>query len=78
MVIPHSYIGIQPAKTSTKLDHGARATGIHHVAIWAKSRREIDLFYKEFLLKNTLKVTDPGRNTQFMPQVTTGSSSMIH
>jgi catechol 2,3-dioxygenase-like lactoylglutathione lyase family enzyme len=59
MILPHSYIGIQPAKTGTKLDHRARATGIHHVAIWAKSRREIDLFHKEFLMKNDVNVTEP-------------------
>lgn len=46
VLFPHSYIGIQPAKTGTKLDHESWATGIHHVALWAKSRREIDSFHK--------------------------------
>lgn len=56
---PHSYIGIQPAKTGTKLNHDDRTTGIHHIALWAKSRKEIDEFYESFLLKNNIKVTDP-------------------
>lgn len=59
LALPHSYIGIQPAKTGTKLNHGTRTTGIHHVALWAKSRSEINTFYKEFLLKNDITVTEP-------------------
>lgn len=55
---PHSYIGFQPAKTGSKLNHVARATGIHHVALWAKNRHEVDAFYQDFLLKNALPVTD--------------------
>ncbi|PVH71696.1 hypothetical protein DL98DRAFT_520930 [Cadophora sp. DSE1049] len=61
MLLPHSYIGIQPAKTGTRLNHDSRATGIHHVAIWAKSRREIDSFHQEFLLKNDILVTEAPR-----------------
>ncbi|PWE29448.1 hypothetical protein DDZ14_17020 [Maritimibacter sp. 55A14] len=56
---PHSYVGIQPARTGGKLDHGARATGIHHVALWAKSRREVDAFHREFLRPEGVTVTDP-------------------
>ncbi|MCJ9428881.1 VOC family protein [Kordiimonas marina] len=56
--MPHSYIGIQPAKSGDKLDHEARATGIHHIALWAKNRREINEFYTEFLLKNDIPVTE--------------------
>ena len=56
--IPHSYIGIQPAKSGSKLDHEARATGIHHIALWAKNRREIEAFHREFLLPNDIQVTD--------------------
>jgi catechol 2,3-dioxygenase-like lactoylglutathione lyase family enzyme len=54
-----SYIGIQPAKEGDKLLPGAKATGVHHVAIWAKDRREIDDFHKDFLVKNNVKVTEP-------------------
>jgi len=57
--IPHSYIGIQPAKTGGKLNHEARATGIHHIALWAKSRREVIAFHEEFLCPEGLSVTDP-------------------
>lgn len=56
---PHSYIGIQPAKTGARLNHEDRATGIHHIALWAKSRREIDAFYGDFLQTNAIAVTDP-------------------
>ncbi|HUX82680.1 MAG TPA: hypothetical protein VMV35_07565 [Halothiobacillus sp.] len=55
----HSYIGIQPAKTGEKLVPSAHATGIHHIALWARNRREVDDFYHEFLLKNQVPVTDP-------------------
>jgi catechol 2,3-dioxygenase-like lactoylglutathione lyase family enzyme len=55
----HSYIGIQPAQSGGKLYHADRATGIHHVALWARSRREVDEFHREFLLKNEVEVTDP-------------------
>lgn len=54
----HSYIGIQPAKTGHKLHSKEHATGIHHLALWAKNRKEIDTFYREFLLKNEIEVTD--------------------
>jgi catechol 2,3-dioxygenase-like lactoylglutathione lyase family enzyme len=55
----HSYIGIQPARTGNKLSHAAHATGIHHIALWAKNRGEVDDFYRSFLLKNGVEVTDP-------------------
>ena len=56
--LPHSYIGIQPAKTCGKLNHADHATGIHHIALWARSRKEVDRFYREFLLKEGVPVTD--------------------
>ncbi|SON56174.1 Glyoxalase/Bleomycin resistance protein/Dioxygenase superfamily protein [Hartmannibacter diazotrophicus] len=59
--VPHSYIGIQPAKSGEKLRHEDRSVGIHHIALWARSRREVDDFYSDFLLKNGLDVTDPPR-----------------
>jgi len=55
----HSCIGIQPAKTGQELDHTEQATGIHHIAIWARNKNEVDKFYKEFLLKHKVMVTDP-------------------
>jgi catechol 2,3-dioxygenase-like lactoylglutathione lyase family enzyme len=55
----HSYIGIQPARTGDRLAHADHATGIHHVAIWSRNRREVDEFYESFLLQNNIKVTDP-------------------
>ena len=54
----HSYIGIQPARTGNQLHHDDHATGIHHIALWARSRKEIDAFYNEFLLKNGVRVTE--------------------
>lgn len=54
----HSYIGIQPAKTGSKLIHAERSTGIHHIALWARNRKEVDDFYEQFLLKNNINVTD--------------------
>ncbi len=54
----HSYIGIQPAKTGSKLAHADRATGLHHVALWARNRKEVNDFYASFLLKNNIDVTD--------------------
>ncbi|NMN96442.1 hypothetical protein FGL95_15480 [Nocardiaceae bacterium YC2-7] len=40
----HSYIGIQPARSGQKLAHTEQATGINHVALWARNRREVDQF----------------------------------
>lgn len=56
--VPHSYIGIQSARTGGKLNHALRATGIHHIALWARSRREVDAFRSDFLIKNDVPVTD--------------------
>lgn len=65
---PHSYIGLQPARSGGKLDHDARATGLHHLALWGKSRREIDAFHAEFLLPEGLAVTDPPQAyAQYVP-----------
>lgn len=62
----HSYIGIQPALTGSKLDPSEKSTGIHHVAIWASNRKQVDSFYRDFLLKEaetggaerTVKITE--------------------
>ncbi|MDD3446144.1 MAG: VOC family protein [Zavarzinia sp.] len=56
--VPHSYIGIQPARSGGKLDHAARAVGIHHVALWARNRREVDDFHRDFLIPNAVPVTE--------------------
>jgi catechol 2,3-dioxygenase-like lactoylglutathione lyase family enzyme len=55
---PHSYIGIQPAQTGERQDHAARPVGLHHLALWGKSRREIDAFYQDFLLPQGVTVTE--------------------
>ena len=55
----HSYIGIQPATAGPRLNHTEHSAGIHHVALWARSRKEIDAFYADFLLRNQVEVTDP-------------------
>jgi len=56
---PHSCIGIQPAKTPGRVRHEEMTAGINHIALWAKSKREIDRFYREFLLKEGIIVLDP-------------------
>lgn len=64
----HSYIGIQPARSGEKLAHEDRATGIHHIALWAKSRKQVDAFYREFLLENDVAVTEaPAEYTVYAP-----------
>ncbi len=61
--IPHSYIGIQPALTGGKLQHEARPSGIHHVALWARSKKEIDSFHQQFLLQEAaVKISDVPRD----------------
>ncbi|MGR9053971.1 MAG: VOC family protein [Gammaproteobacteria bacterium] len=54
----HSYVGIQPAQTGGKLVHAHRAAGIHHIALWAKNRKEVDAFYTDFLIPNKVDVTE--------------------
>ncbi|OBF13374.1 hypothetical protein A5730_02915 [Mycobacterium sp. ACS4054] len=65
---PHSYIGIQPAHTGGKLTHRNQAVGINHVALWARGRREVDHFYREFLTDRGIPVTDePQEYPQYWP-----------
>ena len=67
-VNPHSYIGIQPARTGGKLTHSDQAVGINHIALWARSRREVDRFHREFLIKRDIPVTDePKEYPQYWP-----------
>jgi catechol 2,3-dioxygenase-like lactoylglutathione lyase family enzyme len=56
--VPHSYIGIQPAAQGGKLHYRDQTTGIHHIALWARSRKEVDRFHRQFLLKEGVIVTD--------------------
>lgn len=67
-VNPHSYIGIQPARTGTKLAHRDQAVGINHIALWARSRGEVDRFHRGFLLERGIPVTDePKEYPQYWP-----------
>lgn len=65
---PHSYIGMQPARTGNKLTHTDQAVGINHVALWARSRTEVDRFHSEFLAKRKISATDgPTEYPQYWP-----------
>jgi catechol 2,3-dioxygenase-like lactoylglutathione lyase family enzyme len=67
-VAPHSYIGIQPATSGEKLVHSEQAIGVNHIALWARSRREVDRFYRDFLLAKNIPVTDaPKAYPQYTP-----------
>ncbi|TGD84385.1 hypothetical protein BayCH28_25445 [Mycolicibacterium sp. CH28] len=57
--VPHSYIGIQPADTGQKLRHTDQSVGINHIALWARSRREVDRFHDEFLIPRAVPVVYP-------------------
>ena len=65
---PHSYIGIQPARTGAKLNHPDQAVGINHIALWARGRREVDRFHRQFLAGRGIPVTDePKDYPQYWP-----------
>ncbi|UBV15721.1 VOC family protein [Mycolicibacterium fortuitum] len=65
---PHSYIGIQPASTGSKLTHADQAVGINHIALWARNRKEVDRFHREFLIAGGIPVTDePKDYPQYWP-----------
>ena len=65
---PHSYIGIQPARTGTKLAHADQAVGINHIALWARSRQEVDRFRRDFLIPNGIRVTnEPAEYPHYTP-----------
>ncbi len=57
--LPHSYIGIQPSPHPEPLDYEERQCGINHVALWARSRREVDSFHEDFLKPARVVVLDP-------------------
>jgi catechol 2,3-dioxygenase-like lactoylglutathione lyase family enzyme len=65
---PHSYIGIQPARTGDKLTHTDQAVGINHIALWARNREEVDRFHRDFLIARGIPVTDePKDYPQYAP-----------
>ena len=67
-VNPHSYIGIQPAITGAKLTHAEQAVGVNHIALWARSRKEVDRFHRDFLVTGDILVTDaPQEYPQYWP-----------
>ena len=67
-VNPHSYIGIQPARTGETLSHVDQAVGINHIALWARSRGEVDRFHTDFLVGRGLPITDePKDYPQYWP-----------
>ncbi|MCC5582519.1 hypothetical protein IMZ11_43740, partial [Microtetraspora sp. AC03309] len=62
------YIGIQPASTGSKLTHADQAVGINHIALWARNRKEVDRFHREFLIAGGIPVTDePKDYPQYWP-----------
>lgn len=65
---PHSYIGIQPAHSGHRLQHTEQAVGINHIALWARCRKEVDQFRREFLTVREVHVTDePQEYAQYWP-----------
>ena len=58
---PHSYIGIQPATANTdrRLDGKRYEPGLNHLALSARSKREVRRFHTEFLVPSGVKVIDP-------------------
>ncbi len=67
-VNPHSYIGIQPARTGGRLTHKDQAVGINHIALWARNKKEVDRFHREFLIERDIPVTDePKEYPQYWP-----------
>ena len=67
-VNPHSYIGIQPARSGQRLTHSDQAVGVNHIALWAHSRRQVDRFHGAFLVRHGVSVTDePTEYPQYWP-----------
>lgn len=51
-----------------KLTHSDQAVGINHIALWARSRCEVDRFHREFLVGRGIPVTDePREYPQYWP-----------
>ena len=55
----HSYIGIQPAQTGETIGWETQSTGINHIALWARSKKEVNRFYESFLVNEQVRVTHP-------------------
>ncbi|WP_372453631.1 VOC family protein [Mycolicibacterium goodii] len=65
---PHSYNGIRPPATGAKLVHSEQAVGVNHVALWARNRKEVDRFHREFLTARSVPVADePMEYPQYWP-----------
>lgn len=65
---PHSYIGIQPARTGEKLTRSEQAVGITHIALRARGRKEVARFHCDFLTRRHIPVTDEPREfPQYWP-----------
>ena len=64
---PHSYIGIQPAKSGDPLDFDEWRPGINHIALHAKNRKEVNKFYEQFLLKEKVAVLNPPQEYMYTP-----------
>lgn len=77
LLSPHSYIGIQPAKTTAKLDFASRPVGIHHVALWAKSREEVDQFHEQFLLAAAQEPATPAEESSSAAAATPASKITV-
>lgn len=58
VALPHSYIGIQPARTKTPYRFEDWNPGLNHIALHAKNRKEIDRFHENFLSKEGVVVLD--------------------
>jgi Glyoxalase/Bleomycin resistance protein/Dioxygenase superfamily len=58
----------QPARTGGKLTHSDQAVGVNHIALWARSRKEVDRFHRNVLIKRGFPVTDePKEYPQYWP-----------
>lgn len=51
-----------------RLAHSDQAVGVNHIALWARSRKEVDRFHREFLVRRDVPVTDePKDYPQYWP-----------
>lgn len=58
---PHTYVGIQPAKEEREAtEKGKRySPGLNHLALAARSKKEIRRFHRDFLIPRGIEVIDP-------------------
>lgn len=65
---PHSYIGIQPAKIDESArSHTKQRTGLNHISLSAKSKKQVDHFYHDFLLPEGVIVTEKPTYYDYTP-----------